>query len=241
MRYGARSALVKVDLSFSRGISVLLGPNGSGKTTLINCIAGDKRPASGEVAVCRLNPARSRRDVMRLLGVLPQDSRLPRASKASELVMYAAWLKGCSGKESASLANAALDAVGLAAERNLPARKLSGGMQRRVAIAAAVVHRPQVLLLDEPMSGLDPAQRAGLRTLIRELAGESCVLLTTHILQDVPEIADRVTVLTDGSVRFDGSFAQFAAKAGVAGSGESSLESAYQNIVAPDPQGDSES
>lgn len=233
MRFGARSALEDVDLSFSAGISVLLGPNGAGKTTFVNCASGGERPTAGTVTVCGLDPIRDRQPAMDLIGVLPQDASLPRRPSVLDVVAYAAWLKRHSTKESTKLAMSALESVGLGAEAGMPARKLSGGMQRRAAIATAIVHRPPVLILDEPMSGLDPAQRASLRGLIRNVAGDCCVLITTHILQDVPELADRVAVLTAGKVRFDGTVGQFAAHADSALTETQGLESAYRAIVTP--------
>ncbi|WBQ03413.1 ABC transporter ATP-binding protein [Kribbella sp. CA-293567] len=232
VRYGAQSALEDVNLTLQAGVTVLLGPNGAGKTTLVKCIAGEKRPATGELAVCGLDPFRQRREMMRLLGVLPQEPRLPRRASILEFVTYAAWLKQCPPKRADALASKALAAVGLTEQANKPAKKLSGGMQRRASIATAIVHRPPVVLLDEPMSGLDPAQRANLRATIRDIAGDdACVLVTTHILQDVPELADRVIVLTDGMVRFDGSVEEFARRADSAASATQLLESAYQAIV----------
>jgi ABC-2 type transport system ATP-binding protein len=231
VRYGSQSALADVSLTFKAGINVLLGPNGAGKTTFVNCVAGEKRPAVGDITVCGLDPFHEHRSTMDLIGVLPQDPRLPRRSSIQDFVQYAAWLKRRPTKEAAALAAKAIAAVGLTEQADKPASKLSGGMQRRAAIATAIVHRPPVVLLDEPMSGLDPEQRANLRSMIRDLAGDACVLLTTHILQDVPELADRVIVLTDGSVRFDGPVDDFAGHADSSAPATQLMESAYQAIV----------
>jgi ABC-2 type transport system ATP-binding protein len=230
-RYGSQPALADVTLALDPGITVLLGPNGAGKTTLVNCIAGEKRPAAGEIAIRGIDPFSQRRAAMSLLGVLPQEPRLPRRSSIHDVVTYAAWLKRCSGKTAAALATDALAAVGLTDQADQPARKLSGGMRRRAAIATAIVHRPPVVLLDEPMAGLDPEQRANLRGMIKDLAGEACVLVTTHILQDIPELADRVIVLAGGVIRFDGSVEAFAARADPAVAATQVLEAAYQEIV----------
>lgn len=173
-----------MSISGDRGVFVLLGPNGAGKTTLLRLLTGDLRPSHGKVLVDGQDPARQHRSTLARVGWMPQEIRLPRNFRLSEFVAYAGWLKGLEWSLATARAGLSLERVGLADRSGDRIRQLSGGMMRRAAFAAAVVHDPPILLLDEPMAGLDPEQRAQLRSIIVEQGARSCVVLSTHILQD---------------------------------------------------------
>lgn len=229
-RYGSTTALDHIDLAFGAGVTVLLGPNGAGKSTLMRCLLGNKRADAGRVEVLGADPARDV-GLARRVGFLPQQPQLPGQLRTQDVVAYAGWLKGLSWRAARSAARDALATVDLAEDAERPIKALSGGMQRRVALAAACVHRPDVLLLDEPMSGLDPEQRARLRGLIRSRADDgTCLLVATHILQDLPDLADRVVVLGSGRVRFAGGLDDLLA-GGAQQSTWADLEQAYLNVL----------
>jgi ABC-type multidrug transport system ATPase subunit len=199
--YGRRTALDRASLRVGRGVTTLLGPNGAGKTTLMRLIAGDLRLRGGSIRIDgRALDRRSRGEV----GYLPQDPQLFDRFRAVEFVTYAGWLRGLGPRKAKQHALDALALVGLADRLGDKVGTLSGGMRRRLAIAAAVSCRPRVLLLDEPMSGLDPDQQHDVRAVIEDLGRSASVLVATHVLQDVPSLADHVCLLHQGRVAFDG-------------------------------------
>lgn len=171
------------------------------------------------------------------VGWMPQDPRLPGSVRLIDFVSYAAWLKGLTWTRAVTAARASLAAVDLVDRSADRIKSLSGGMQRRAAFAAACVHRPKLLVLDEPMSGLDPEQRSELRALIWSYSRSACVLLSTHILQDLPELADWVLVMTHGRVRFDDSYNAFVGEGG--SSTNHDLEQAYLRAAAAEDGGSS--
>ncbi|WP_168207356.1 ATP-binding cassette domain-containing protein [Microlunatus elymi] len=206
-------------------MTVLLGPNGAGKSTLVACLLGDQVPDSGEVEVLGGRPAK-RGSPQRRIGWLPQDPQLPQRFRVAEMVTYAGWLKGLDWSDARTAGIAALERVDLVDRSASLVKELSGGMRRRAAIAAATVHEPEVLLLDEPMAGLDPQQRIAVRDVIARYADTATVLMCTHILQDVVAVANRVVVVDHGVVRFDGATEAFTALSGRTGD----LEAAYLSL-----------
>jgi ABC-2 type transport system ATP-binding protein len=227
-----RPALDQVTLALGVGVTGLLGPNGAGKTTLMRLIAGSIRPDAGSVSVGG-EPARGagRRRVRRQLGWLPQDpARIPGFS-VRDYVAYAAWLRGVPDGEVAGAVARALDLVDLADSGPNRLAALSGGMFRRAAIAATIVHRPAVLLLDEPTAGLDPGQRASFRSLLATLGQQACVVMSTHLTADVESSCDDVVVLADGTIRFTGPLDGFRSLHPVSGGATASVEAAYLELV----------
>lgn len=218
--YAGKQVLSNTSLTCDVGVTALLGPNGSGKTTLLRVAATSLRPREGLVSLLGPGGARiqaSGRGLSRYrrsVGWLPQQFLPPPGLTALEVVAYAGWVKGLSGRQARRQAAAALATVGLGERAGDRAKKLSGGMIQRLGIAQAIVHRPRVLLLDEPTGGLDPDQRASFRALVRKLSGSAAVLLSTHITEDVDRMCRRVVVLGGGRVRFTGSLEEFRACAG---------------------------
>lgn len=146
---------------------------------------------------------------MKTVGWMPQHLRLPGHVSVSDFVTYAGWLKGLSWTAAAAAAVTHLGLIGLSNRSGDAIGSLSGGMQRRAAFAASVVHDPNLLILDEPMVGLDPEQRSHLSSLIRHYGETVCVVLSTHLLDDLPDLANHILVLFDGTVRFDGDYQSF--------------------------------
>jgi ABC-2 type transport system ATP-binding protein len=207
LSYGRMRALDDVSFSFGAGVTGLLGPNGAGKTTLLRVLATAIAPDSGTVTLFGADPSRSsgRLEARRRLGYLPQEPGFHPNFTAFQFVDYVAILKELGDRQQRhERVRAALSEVGLTNVRGKRIKALSGGMKRRVGLAAAIVGQPDLLILDEPTVGLDPEQRLRFRELIAELGERCTVLLSTHQIEDVMSLCGRVVVLNAGQVRFDG-------------------------------------
>lgn len=198
-----------------QGATVILGPNGAGKTTLLSLGATALKPNSGKITLGDRDSANRHdvRAIRRGVGWLPQQFRPIPGLSAREQVAYAGWLKGMSRPDAWSDAHDALARVGLSEEADRPTHGLSGGQQRRVGIAQLLVHRAGLMLLDEPTSGLDPQQRAGFRKILRRIAQDVPVVVSTHQVDDLSDLFDTVVILDHGVIRFQGSVAAFMALA----------------------------
>lgn len=203
-RYGGVTALREVDVEFPTGVTAVLGPNGAGKSTLLGLLSTALKTQSGSLELGDINSVKNRKEYRRRLGFLPQSFSLPGNLTVSEFVTLTAWQRLIPRGQRKDAVDAALDAVDLVRKKSAKISQLSGGMHRRVGIAQAIVNRPDVLLLDEPTVGLDPRQRGGLRELVSSLGRERTVILSTHLTEDVAATSDRVVVLDEGTVRFDG-------------------------------------
>jgi ABC-2 type transport system ATP-binding protein len=230
--------LRELSLRLDSGVTGLLGPNGAGKTTLLNILATASRPERGKVVVAGhdTGTVAGRLAARRLLGFLPQEFELMGSERVAWNVQYAAWAHGVVESACAAAAARALGVVGLTDRANNRARTLSGGMRQRLGIACAIAHRPAVLLLDEPTAGLDPDQRVRMRSYLESVAGETTVLVSTHLVEDLAMIASRVAVLIDGRIGFVGSLEDFEAvgreSGGAADRFASPLEASYRALVA---------
>ncbi|MEV3870605.1 ATP-binding cassette domain-containing protein [Streptomyces sp. NPDC049906] len=215
VRYRTVVALDGVHAEFRSGTTALLGPNGAGKTTLLSLLSTARRPDEGTVTLLG-EPVRGRagvRAVRERVGVLPQSFGYYPRFTLQEFVEYAAWLRKVPAGQRRDRVREALHLVELEkyADRRMSA--LSGGMLRRAGIAQAVVNRPDLVLLDEPTVGLDPAQRVGFRTLIKDLGERSAVVLSTHLAEDVAHVCERIHVLLEGRARFSGTAAELCGRA----------------------------
>ena len=206
-RYGRRTVLDDVTCAVRPGITGLVGPNGAGKSTLVRAILGLARLAAGSARVFGADPAREPRRVRRLVGVVPEDECTVPGLQAVEMVRYAARLSGLPGTEALRRAHEVLDWCDAGQERYRAVETLSVGMRQKVAFAAAIVHDPALVILDEPTNGLDPLERQAMLGRLTTLARDhgKTVLVSTHVLPDVQAICDRVIVLAAGRVRLQGS------------------------------------
>ncbi|MFF9472783.1 ATP-binding cassette domain-containing protein [Streptomyces roseolus] len=236
VRYKTVVALDGVRAEFHSGTTALLGPNGAGKTTLLSLLTTARRPHEGTVSLLG-EPVSGRgglRKVRERIGVLPQSFGYYPRFTVREFVEYAAWLRKVPGGQRRDHVREALRLVELEKYEDRRMGALSGGMLRRAGIAQAVVNRPDLVLLDEPTVGLDPAQRVGFRSLIRDLGERSAVVMSTHLAEDVAHVCDRVHVLLEGRMRFSGTAAdlcaQHPAHDGSAPDG-SAVESGYLAVV----------
>lgn len=205
-RYGRRTVLDRVTCGVPPGITGLVGPNGAGKSTLVRAILGLVRLAAGDVRVFGVDPAREPRRVRSLLGVVPEDECTVPGLQAVEMVRYAARLSGLPGTEALRRAHEVLDWCDAGQERYRAVETLSVGMRQKVAFAAAIVHDPALVILDEPTNGLDPLERQAMLGRLTTLARDhgKTVLVSSHVLPDVQAICDRVIVLAAGRVRLEG-------------------------------------
>jgi ABC-2 type transport system ATP-binding protein len=215
--YGATTALRSVDLDLDHGVTGLLGPNGAGKSTLLRLLATAETPSEGRVTVSGYDVTGTladRTDARRRIGYLPQEVGFPRRMTAFGFLDYVAVLKEWSDTtrrhEEVRRVLRLVDLGELGTKR---ISSLSGGQRRRLALAQAFMGSPELIVLDEPTTGLDPEQRASLRSLVSEQARGCGVLLATHQTEDVATLCDRVIVLDAGQVRFDGTVAALVATA----------------------------
>ncbi|MBN1954352.1 MAG: heme ABC exporter ATP-binding protein CcmA [Anaerolineae bacterium] len=201
--FGPRAALDGVDLSVGAGEFVtLVGPNGAGKTTLLRVLATLARPTSGTIHIAGLDSVRAGSEVRRRIGFLSHRTLLYEDLTAEQNLRFFARIYDVAGD--VERIHGLLERVGLAARRNDMVRTFSRGMQQRLSVARAVLHRPSVLLMDEPYTGLDPQAAQSLTDLLTELAGDGCaILLTTHDLVRGLQVGRRVVLLAQGRVVHD--------------------------------------
>jgi ABC-2 type transport system ATP-binding protein len=199
--YGAGLTAVRdLDLEIADGAFFgLLGPNGAGKTTLIGVVCNLVRPTSGEILV--FGHGHNTREARRLVGLAEQDVNLDRFIDAEEILVYQAGYYGLGRREAWRRARELLDLFDLSAKAKARRSQLSGGMQRRLLLARALVHNPRLLVLDEPTAGADVELRAELWSYIRRLHGAgTTVLLTTHYLEEAEALCDEIALLRGGAV-----------------------------------------
>lgn len=204
-RYGAVVALDGVDLRVDAPATGLLGRNGAGKSTLMKAILGLVRLDAGEIAVLGEDTRRHGDRIRRRIGYAPEHECLPPELTAADLVRHLAELRGLSRADAIRRASEVLFAVGLEEERSRVIGSFSLGMRQRVKLAQALVHAPELIILDEPTNGLDPAQRTEMLEVIRRVSRDLGVrvLISSHILDDIRRTCDHVVVLRDGRVTLD--------------------------------------
>jgi ABC-type multidrug transport system ATPase subunit len=221
VRAGRRMAVDGLDLRLDNGVHGLLGPNGAGKTTLVRALATVLRPAGGTLSLLGqvVNGRIDLRETRRQIGYLPQEFGFYRRFTVREFVEYLAWLKELPPADVPGAVQRAIDRVDLTDRADHRMKTLSGGMLRRAGIAQAIVNDPRILLLDEPSAGLDPDQRMRFRALLRELGTDTCVLVATHLVEDVAAACTDVLLIDEGRLVFQGVPADLAA-AGEGGTGD---------------------
>ncbi len=206
--YGEVLGVNRVDLSIPPGITSLVGPNGSGKTTLMNLMAGLLAPSRGTVRVLGVRPD-DPEALLRLVGYATQFDSFPAGLTGYQMIESLLRVHGCDARQAAALADQALARVGLSEAGGRKIAGYSKGMRQRVKLAQALAHRPQVLILDEPLNGLDPMARAELIALLREVAASGLhVVVSSHILHEVNLISDQVVMLNGGYVVAEGDIAE---------------------------------
>ncbi len=202
--YGAVQALQDVHFNIADGEIVgLLGPNGAGKTTIIKILTGYLQPDTGVAVVDGLNVLTQPREVQARIGYLPENAPLYPELSVQAYLMFMADLRQLPESEARERLAEAVLATGLQQHLTRRIGELSKGFRQRVGLAQAILHRPRLLILDEPTVGLDPTQIVEIRRLIKRLSQHSTILFSTHILSEVEALCDRVIMLMRGQIRLD--------------------------------------
>ncbi|WP_130860607.1 ABC transporter ATP-binding protein [Gracilibacillus phocaeensis] len=196
--YGQKQAVHRLNLELAPGQTyALLGPNGAGKTTTLRMISGLIKPTAGTI---RFDGIRENEDLRRYIGYLPQYPHFHGWMSGREFLIYVGELSYLSKEEAGTRADRLLEKTGIAEAANKRINTYSGGMRQRLGIAQAMIHQPRFLLLDEPVSSLDPVGRRDLLNSLEELKTETTILFSTHILSDAEEISDSLIVMNQGRV-----------------------------------------
>jgi ABC-2 type transport system ATP-binding protein len=208
--YGRKTAVSDLSLTIEPGeLFAFLGPNGAGKTTTIKMLVGLLQPSAGEVRVCGFDVVRSPREAARTIGFVPDEPHLYDKLSGREFLQFVADLYAMPPADSAAEIQRQIELLDLSSFVDHLTESYSHGMKQRLVFAAALVHRPQVLVLDEPMVGLDPQNSRVVKNRLRELSSSGVtIFMSTHTLSLAEEIADRIGVISGGTLRFLGTVAE---------------------------------
>lgn len=200
--YGQRKALDAIDLSLKPGVYGLLGPNGAGKTTLMKILLGFLKPRTGSGKVLDFDIIREKKNIRRKIGYMPETECILPGVDGVSFVAYLGQLSGMPSKEAMKRAHDVLFYVGLEDERYRKVDSFSTGMKQRLKLAQAIVHDPEILFLDEPTTGMDPAGRKEILKLIKEISDEygKSIIFSTHLLPDVEITCQQVIMMNKGKI-----------------------------------------
>jgi ABC-2 type transport system ATP-binding protein len=225
-QFGSFLAVRDVSFTIPKGeVVAFLGPNGAGKTTTMRLLTGFVAPTHGQARIAGIDVQTERIRAAEHLGYLPENGPLYPDMTPLSLLRFFGEGRGMSHALLKGRIDAVVQQCSLESVAHKPIGKLSKGYRQRVSMAQALLHDPEVLIMDEPTSGLDPNQIKGVRQLIRDLGQSKTVLISTHILQEVEPVADRVLFIHDGKIVFDGKPAQLASQNG-------NLEQAFYHLTA---------
>lgn len=209
-KYSVQWAVRDVNFNIPRkGIYGLLGSNGAGKSTVMNILCGVLKQTEGNVYINGVNTRKNVIDAKKFIGFLPQKPPLYNDLTVEEYLIYSAALRFVPDNELRKAVDEVLDLCGITNFRRRLVKNLSGGYQQRVGIAQAIIHKPQLVVLDEPTNGLDPNQILDIRNLIKGIARERTVILSTHILSEVQAICDYILMIEQGKLVFSGTIEAF--------------------------------
>jgi ABC-2 type transport system ATP-binding protein len=198
-RFKTKTAVSNLNFKAKAGEIVgFLGPNGAGKTTTMRLLLGYLFPSAGVIKIDKLNPWDERIEVLKKIGYLPENNPLYPEMKVREYLSFIAKIKDADNLESV------MELVSLNQVREDKIEELSRGYKQRVGLAAALLGQPEILILDEPTSGLDPLEQEKIRSLIKKLAQEKTIIFSTHILSEVEDIANRLMIINEGKIVYDG-------------------------------------
>ena len=211
-QYGAKKALDGLSFTAENG-SVLgfIGPNGAGKSTAMRMICGIMPPGSGRVEVSGISVAEHPREAKEKLGYLPENAPLYAGMNVLAFLRYCGKMHGLSGEKLTSAVNESVEKCRLGSVLHEELEALSKGFKRRVCLAQAIMHHPENLVLDEPTDGLDPDQKREIRALIREIGKHAAVIVSTHILEEIDAVCDKVLAIRNGRKGFYGTTHEFRA------------------------------
>lgn len=224
-QFGSFLAVRDVSFSIPKGqVVAFLGPNGAGKTTTMRLLTGFVAPTHGVARIAGIDVQADRIGAAQNLGYLPENGPLYPDMTPLSILRFFGQARGLSGTKLNGRIDDVVEQCSLGTVAHKPIGKLSKGYRQRVSMAQALLHDPEVLIMDEPTSGLDPNQIRGVRSLIRNLGKSKTVLVSTHILQEVEPVADRVLFIHDGKIVFDGLPAELAQQNG-------NLEQAFYTLT----------
>lgn len=204
--YGQQKALNNLCLEINnKEIVGLLGPNGAGKSTLMKCIVGLLNPSEGNIIINETPLKSNNINIRKIIGYLPENNPLYYEMYVREYLNFVAGIRNLDKER----IDEVIEMVGLEQEQNKKILNLSKGYKQRVGIAQAIIHKPEILILDEPTNGLDPNQIIEIRTLIKKVGKDKTVILSTHIMQEVEALCDRVVILNKGNLIADDSLIKF--------------------------------
>lgn len=230
--YKEKKVVDKISMKLSSGVYGLLGANGAGKTTLMRMICGVLEFDGGEILWDGKEIISLDEEYREQIGYLPQDFGYYPEFQVMEFMLYIASLKGISSSVAKQKSKILLQKVGLEKNSRTKIKALSGGMRQRLGIAQSMLNDPKLLVLDEPTAGLDPKERVRFRNMIAELGKERIVLLSTHIVMDVEEIADWIYMIKDGRILIQGTVEQL--KRECFGNTDENLEKVYMRYFEED-------
>lgn len=229
--FGSFIAVNDISFSVNKGeVLGFLGPNGAGKSTTMKMITGFLTPDAGTIIVGNDNIAENPVAVKARIGYLPEGAPLYSDMTPESFLHFIAEIRGLRGAEKSRRVAEIIDKVNLGAVVNKPIDTLSKGFKRRVGLAQAILHDPEVLILDEPTDGLDPNQKHEVRALIKDMAAEKAIILSTHILEEVDAVCSRAIIIANGQLVADGTPASLQARSPIHNSVEITLRTAT-----PDP------
>lgn len=209
-RYTVQWAVKDISIEIPhRGIYGLLGSNGAGKSTMMNIICGVIKPTQGQVFIQGINAGENPIEAKRHIGFLPQKPPLYDELTVEEYLTHAAELRRIADEEVAAAVSEVLEMCSITHFRKRLIKNLSGGYQQRVGIAQAIIHKPEIVVFDEPTNGLDPTQIVDVRHLIENIARDRTVILSTHILSEVQAICDHILMIEQGQLVFQGTMEDF--------------------------------
>lgn len=204
-QFGSIKAVNGISFSVEKGeVLGFLGPNGAGKTTTMRMITGFLPPTSGSAKVCGYDVAARPVEVKRRIGYLPENAPAYDSMTVNDFLLFAAEIRGYSGSERAKLVERAIERCRLDGVRHQSIGTLSKGYRQRACLGQAILHDPPVLIMDEPTDGLDPNQKHVVRLMIKEMAAEKAIIVSTHILEEVDAVCTRAIIISRGAVVANG-------------------------------------
>ena len=224
--YGRRTVVNDLSFTLESGCVLgFIGPNGAGKTTTMRMLCGLNRPTSGRVLINAVDPALDPVAARRQLGYLPENAPLYGNMTVQSFLSWCGSMRGLAGAELRNAVGRVMDECSLRNVAGEELDSLSKGYRRRVCLAQSIIHSPQVLVMDEPTDGLDPNQKRDIRSLIRRMRNSCAIIVSTHILEEVDAVCDRVLAINAGKMVFSGSVS------GVRGISGGTLEDSFRQLT----------
>jgi len=212
-RFGPIHAVRGISFSVRKGeVLGFLGPNGAGKSTTMKMITGFLQPTSGTITVCDYDIQDNPIEVKKRIGYLPEGAPLYGEMTVTSFLNFIADIRGLKGDRREQQIEEVIRKINLQSVRNQTLETLSKGFKRRVGVAQAILHDPEILIMDEPTDGLDPNQKHEVRSLIKQMAHDKAIIISTHILEEVDAVCSRAIIIASGQILFDGTPAELLAR-----------------------------